>query len=300
MGKRHLMSKIRWENYVLLKGTERVDKFWNEYLKQKDRKVLFIMGKGFDIRMNIGIKSINNYSKTKIQCWVIEFNEGQGSASEKYKNFVDENYFVLNSLNNVSVLNRKINLWKGKGREKRRIGGREIAKIVSEYDEIMEYSDIVIDISAFPRSVYFSLIGKILLLIDQNKSKNYENQNLFILTAENAKIDELTVEVDIDEDINFTHGFAGGLELTSDHPIIWFPILGENKSIQIMNAHNKINPSEICPLLPFPAKDPRRSDKLIIEYHQLLFDELRIEPQNLLYVSEQNPFEVYKTLQINM
>jgi hypothetical protein len=28
----------------------------------------------------------------------------------------------------------------------------------------------------------------------------------------------------------------------------------------------------------------------------LLFDELRIEPQNLLYVPEQNPFEVYRNL----
>ncbi|MBU2557574.1 MAG: hypothetical protein KJ578_07330 [Bacteroidetes bacterium] len=73
--------------------------------------------------------------------------------------------------------------------------------------------------------------------------------------------------------------------------LFWF-----YEELLIVVVQNKIDPREICPLLSFPAKDPRRSDTLIIEYHQLLFDELRIEFQNLLYVPEQNPFEVYRNL----
>ena len=38
-------------------------------------------------------------------------------------------------------------------------------------------------------------------------------------------------------------------------------------------------------------------DALLIEYHQLLFDEAtKYEGQNIIYVPEQNPFEVYRTL----
>ena len=46
-------------------------------------------------------------------------------------------------------------------------------------------------------------------------------------------------------------------------------------------------------VLPFPSKDPRRSDQLIQSYYQLLFERLNIEPQNLMYVPERNPFEAY-------
>jgi len=56
-------------------------------------------------------------------------------------------------------------------------------------------------------------------------------------------------------------------------------------------------PDEICPVLPFPSLDPRRSDNLVLEYRDLLFDRLRIEPRNFIYVSERNPFDVYRQIQ---
>ena len=290
-------TKLRWDSYVLIKGDERIQSFWNKHLKDKPRKIIFILGKGFDLRMNEGIKLIVNCDPgVKISCLLIEYDEGRDSSSNDYKELVNKNVTDLNSVQNISIKTHKIELWKGKGRNKRRIGDKEASDIFLSYYEIHEFTDIIVDISALPRGIYFSLIGKLLTLVDFNKKDGIEKHNLFILTSENAKIDQVTMEEDIDDDLKFTFGFGGGLELTSDTPVIWFPILGENKKNQIIRAHNKINPREICPLLPFPAKDPRRSDTLIIEYHQLLFDELRIESQNLLYVPEQNPFEVYRNL----
>lgn len=86
-----------------------------------------------------------------------------------------------------------------------------------------------------------------------------------------------------------------------EKPLIWFPILGENKEAHLRKAFGKITESknrlyEICPTFPFPSKDPRRSDTILMEYHELLFDELGIEPQNIMYVPERNPFEVYLKL----
>ena len=291
------MNRLRWDSYVLMKGAAKINSFWTEHLAESARAVLFILGKGFDIRMNEGIRHlVNSNSKIKIKCLLIEYDEGQESSSQTYKKMADANLAELTSFASVKVELKKIQLWKGKGRSKRRIGDKEAADLFSTYDEIKPYTDVVVDISALPRGIYFSLIGKLLTLVDINKVASIEKHNLFVLTSENAKIDQLTSDEDIDDDLKFTFGFGGGLELTSDDPVIWFPILGENKRNQILRAHNKISPREICPLLPFPAKDPRRSDTLIMEYHQLLFDELRIEPQNLLYVPEQNPFEVYRSL----
>lgn len=292
-----MINKLRWDSYVLMKGDNKIQSFWREHLNGNSRNVLYILGKGFDVRMNEGIKQfINCNSDASIKCLLIEFDEGQDSTSQDYKTMVDQNIKELQSFKNISIEKKKIELWKGKGRNKRRIGDKEAADIFSSYKMIFGFTDIIVDISALPRGIYFSLIGKLLTLIDINKIDGYEMHNLFVLTSENAKIDQLTQKEDNDDDLKFTFGFGGGLELTSDDPVIWFPILGENKKNQIIRAYNKISPREICPLLPFPAKDPRRSDTLIIEYHQLLFDELRIESQNLLYVPEQNPFEVYRNL----
>ena len=292
-----MKNNLRWDSYVLMKGDDKILSFWKDHLNDKTKNILFILGKGFDIRMNVGIKQIvNSNPGTAIKCLLVEYNEGQDSASQDYKQFVENNLKELKSLANISIETKKIDLWKGKGRNKRRIGDKKAADIFSNYEAIKLFTDIIVDISALPRGIYFSLIGKLLTLIDVNKIDGIENHNLFILTSENANIDQSTIEEDIDDDLKFTFGFGGGLELTSDDALIWFPILGANKKTQIIRAHKKINPREICPLLPFPAKDPRRSDTLIIEYHQLLFDELTIESQNLLYVPEQNPFEVYRSL----
>jgi hypothetical protein len=49
-------------------------------------------------------------------------------------------------------------------------------------------------------------------------------------------------------------------------------------------------------VLPWPARDPRRGDRIVLEYRQLLFDEIRLEPRNVIHGAERNPFDLYRTL----
>jgi hypothetical protein len=190
-------------------------------------------------------------------------------------------------------------LWKSTGKKRRRNGDRQAAAfIIKDFEEIKKYTDIIIDISALPRGVYFSLIGKVLTLIDKNELNI--KPNLFVVVTENAEMDYNIIDEGVDMEINYLHGFYGESDLSSEteKPRIWFPILGENKATHLSRAYSKFtetknNLFEICPTLPFPSNNPRRSDALIIEYHKLLFDEFGIEAQNIMYVPEQNPFEVY-------
>jgi hypothetical protein len=146
-----------------------------------------------------------------------------------------------------------------------------------------------------PRSIYFPLIGACLKRIDLEAGLS--RKNLFVTVTENADIDKQINERDTDEYIRFIHGYSGGINRMSDEkPIIYFPILGEKKINDLKKLYTQLNPKEVCPVLPFPSKDPRRSDALIMDYHESLFDELQVEPQNIIYVPEQNPFEVYRTL----
>jgi len=289
------MKPLRWDPSVMIRGNK-TSEFWKEHFKDGSRKLLFILGKGFDIRMNIAVKElVTNSPAVDIKCWMIEFDEGSGSTSTKYQPYVDENLTELETLlTGRNLVSKKISLWSSKGKGKRkRIGDRQAAQILNSYDQIASFTDIIIDISALPRGVYFSLVGKFLTFIDMYGSG--KTPNLFVVVAENAEVDIKIREKGIDEDVGYLHGFGGTIELTSEseEPVIWFPILGEDKIEHLDKAYGHIRPNEICPVLPFPSKNPRRSDTLIKDYHQLLFDKLNIEPQNIMYVPEQNPFEAY-------
>jgi len=285
--------KLRWDPYVLLRGAETFP-FWEKHMSIKGKKMLFIMGKGFDIRMNLGLKSILEFSNDLIiDVLLINYIEGKSSPSIKYKKLAERNYHELKKLKRIKITEKNIKTWEGVGRNKRRVGDRQAAELIK--DDIFQFTDIVVDISALPRGVYFSLIGKALSLIDDNDE--IKKPNLFVITAENAEMDSLIEEKGIDEDLHPPFGFGGGIELESKElDILWLPILGENKRTHFEKASQSIKLSEICPLLPFPSINPRRSDDIFRDHFDLFFDVLRIEPQNIMYVPEQNPFEVYKKI----
>lgn len=291
------MSSLRWDPY-LLSSREKAEELLKTHFK-KESKLLFILGMGFDIRMNFVIeKLITSCPDLEIECWLICFDEGKDSSSLKYSYLVDKNYVEFKALIKGRCYSEKhINLWKEEGSRKRRIGDREAASLIKEWKDIDGYTDVFVDISALPRGVYFSLIGKILHIID-TKPQDANCINFVVAAAENANIDASILENTIDTEGKFLVGFMGGIKSQAEREesLIWLPIIGEDKEPHIILAHSELEPSEVCPIFPFPSKDPRRPDALLIKYHRLLFDRLNIEPQNIMYVPEQNPFEAYKIL----
>ena len=101
----------------------------------------------------------------------------------------------------------------------------------------------------------------------------------------------------IDEKADFLASFGGRFDEESiPTPKVWIPMLGEGRTLEFERIYDRVKPDEICPVLPFPAKNPRRADDLVMEYRTLLFDELHLDPRSFMHVSEQNPFEVYRKL----
>lgn len=52
-----MSNQLRWSPYVLLKGEE-LPHFWKSHFEIPGKKVLYILGKGFDVRMNLGIEGL--------------------------------------------------------------------------------------------------------------------------------------------------------------------------------------------------------------------------------------------------
>lgn len=290
----------RWDPYFIASDQNFIA-FWKDFLHQYKRNILFIIGIGFDPRMCYGYESIVNLGDSgKRDCLLVKFDEGPNSPSMVYSNHVENNLKKIKSILPVrsKIITKKISMWSDDG--SRRTGSRNSANIIVDLSEISKYTDIIVDISSMPRSIYFPLIGKILFLIDSNKKaeKITQNPNLHILVSENAKLDSKIKDKGIDEDANYMYGFTGTLETESyaDLPKVWIPILGENQTQQLIRMANKIDPNEICPMLPMPSVYPRRGDDLLTEYREILFDRLRVDLKNYIYVAEQNPFEVYREI----
>ncbi len=286
----------RWEHYLNFKGPE-FDSFWEDYLREGNRDVLFILGLGFDPRMCTGIKAILNAGGSgKRECLLVEFNEGAHSPSKKYKDRVNENRLTLEALLNGKGRLQPVTIpmWSDDGR---RIGARRASEIVDGDSILSSYTDVIVDISALPRSIYFPLLAKLLYEID-NLQDCDRKVNLHVTVAEDVGIDKMIQEEGIDETATYLHGFSSALEreATAGIPIVWIPVLGEGKEIQLVRIYDHVKPDEICPVLPSPSRNPRRGDDLLLEYQELLFDRLRVEPQNIIYSCEHNPFETYRQI----
>lgn len=295
---------MRWENYLMKHGKEFIP-FWEKLLSEKERNLLFVMGLGFDPRMCKGLEVIlKSGGSGKRDCLLIEYDEGSDSPSKDHVNLVALNLQALKKLldGRGAIKSYKLQMQSNDGQ----LGlASQASKVFKDLKSLEEFTDVVVDISAIPKGIYLSLIAKLLALIDYSSSdtKSYyvDIPNLHVVVSENISLDSRIQQQGLDEKATYLPGFSGdiGREGTpNDVTKIWFPVLGEGKVTQLKRIHDYLGrPSEICPIIPSPSVNPRRGDNLLLqEYRALFFDEIKVEPRNIIYASEQNPFEAYRQL----
>jgi len=291
-------SPLRWQNYVLNRGSE-LKAFWQAHLGDRERNILFILAKGFDPRMCLGLRLVLDCGGSgRRDTRLIEFSEGPASPSRMYRSRVDENLKTL-----IAMIDRRGVIHpreiKTRSAEGHRIASRSAGNIFKKIDDFAGYTDIVVDISAMPRAVYIPLIAKILHILDHAPTTAGAMQlNLHVFVWEDPALDQNIRDEGIEDTAVYLHPYSGAMdrEATAGQPKVWIPLLGEGQRVQLERIHDLVVPDEICPVLPSPSVNPRRGDDLVMEYHDLLFDRLRVEPRNFIYCSEQNPFEAYRQI----
>lgn len=284
----------RWEHYVLLQQG-RLNEFWVEHFREQERSVLVILGRGFDPRMTLGLRVLIEAGGTGVRDVLgLDFHEGEKSPSLDHHEWVTRNWADVGALvdGRGSISLEPVEFWSPEGR---RISSQSARDLFNSVERFAAYTDVVVDISLMPRSVYFPLIARLLYLLDHGSKAS--TINLHVLVAEDPGYDASIREEGIDEKAEFLASFGGGFdEEGTATPKVWIPMLGEGKRTQFDRIQDRVKPDEICPVLPSPARNPRRADDIVIEYQQQLFDELHLDARNFLYASEHNPFEVYRRL----
>ncbi len=102
--------------------------------------------------------------------------------------------------------------------------------------------------------------------------------------------------------VDYIHGFKGtlGLEEMRGTACLWVPQLASGRQNILDGVHqhlkDRTNGLDVCPLLPFPAQDPRLCDNLITEYRAEFESKWEIGISSVIYASENNPLDVYRAI----
>lgn len=300
------MSKERywWPHNFCCKGKE-FQKFWEMYFQRGEHKVLFILGHGFDPRMNHGLSAILPFiNDANLKCMLLMLDEGSNSPSRDYLLLAEKNYQQLKDLmpeeNLIEIIIKLVE-------DGRRVGGRYAANLFKDLTYIDDYTDIIVDVSALPRSIYFPMIVQLLNIIDKHRLPEQKKRNLHVIVTESPYMDNAIIEQELDENASYMFSLSGEMNMTAGEskPIVWFPIIGEGKGEQLQIVYHLLESShsdgkyveiEVCPIMPFPAQNPRMPDILIAEYHNILLQNAKVDSRNIMYSDEQNPFDAYRQI----
>lgn len=277
--------EFRWKDCLNLKNESEIELFFNN-----SRRQLIIIGKGFDPRTCEGIKTIQQ-GNTGIEILLLNYYEKRINSSKENVLNSEKNYQELLHIGQGKITEIVIKMWKEDIENKISITHESIRNNIKK-EAIEKYDDIIIDISAMPRTVSFNLIKRI------NTIKTKE-QKLYILVCENSEFDDKIEPIIAAEMAEYLQGFntfSVGMESNSDSITVWLPILGYNELPAFKKIEEFLKPNEICPVLPFPAQNPRRGENTLRYYGEFLFKSLEIEKRNIIYVPEMQPLLTYQKL----
>jgi hypothetical protein len=277
-----MITEHKWNDAIFYNTDEKIKEHYNKF----KGNCYFILGKGFDPRMIIGLslisETLNNYDVLLINFSSKNDNSPlyqEKMATENIKKLksIAPNYKELKNPNDIDLLIFfKNNL------------------IIPE-----KYNRIIIDISSMPQNIYYNIIKLILKFVNSQKQKQHKVK-FDIIVCENSILDDAIFPVDLDTVASYLVGFDtyyNSLEAEINIIPVWFPLLGKScQDEELKKLHNMLQPKETCPVLPFPSRNPRRSDEILSNFGERLFLDFKIEKRNIIYVAEQNVLDTYNKL----
>jgi len=291
-----------WDPYNLFRGPQ-LQSFWSTHLGGGNRRILFVVGAGFDPRVLGPMKTIID-ADPDVERKCIAIGMSAGYATDAAAQALGKQ--------NMEGLAK---LFEGHELEIRQLvptdsdGIRDVSRsaavLFSDIPQWLgDYTDIVVDISALPRLVYLTLLNMLLqrLVTPGAPSPLGSQVNLHVVYAEAAAIDSAITKYEIDTELAPIQNLVIRLdeEASLSWPVVWFPVLAEDVLEQLTRIGERTNPSEICPVLPAQSVNARRSDDIIRNLGELLFDRFDVDNRDVLLATEWNPFQLYRSLMATM
>lgn len=263
--------------------------FWSERLRHK-RDILLILGLGWDPRMSALSKALKTFGSEGLRHMHLVHYRPSPSFESPYKSFIEKNVQELDSVTENWAEKRDVPIITRKEGNSY-VGDEEISKYYTRCD-ITPYTDILVDVSSLPKSLYLTL----LLILVKKCTKIGKGINLHVVACQDVDLDSQIIEST--DDTRLLKGFKSKLERLSQQmiPKIWTPLLSRDNTNSLQKLYERIGPKDIYPVLPFPSRNPRNDDDLLVEYRDIFVDEWVLDPLNIIYAAEDDPLDVYRSL----
>ncbi len=274
-----MIECLVYDNHRFLLGIERV----KEYLVKDNMKTLYILSAGFDPRMCESIIKLKDHLGL-FDIVVLSNDEGSSSYSEQYKDIAKKNRETLEGLKHTKTLEIK--------------STDNIFTFFLDnfnYKKLSrDYKRIIVDISSMPQRLFVNLINYML-----KESKKNQSIEVNVIVCENSKLDDAIIPTGLSNSAKTLVGFdTFSSDLESDeNPIpVLIPLLGKGSLYELEQFFTTFSPIEIYPVLPFPSRNPRRSDEILSIVGRSLFESFAVDTNNIIYVAELNVFDIYLKL----
>ncbi|NMF88185.1 hypothetical protein [Aromatoleum petrolei] len=299
-----------WDHYVFRRGNA-VHELWDSLLQDRPAKLLYIAGRGFDVRAQAVMREFvagqRGAGRRTVSAKLLLLGLDGYELDKRIQELTDENAAALKAAFSPLGETTTITIETPEGEEEASASDALRQRVKTVLDEMGGKTDIILDVSSLPRATYLALLTNILQKLVPNKTAVeggahplYANGvNFQVLVAEDAKLDGQIRAEDPSNDLLNIPGFfaAWQAERVQDWPLVWFPVLGEGRVNQLQKIAGSIpTEAEVCPVVPHPSKDPRQADRLLVEYREPLFDSRKTPTSNILYAHELQPFEAYRQL----
>ena len=280
------MERPHWDNAIAHFG-DAVLTFVQEYFSSNDRRCLLVAAAGFDPRSSHIAQILAPTLGGRLAALLVR--EERGKPDTSLVSAANENENKLKAL----IAKCKIVKVDVFGDDDAPVAGSRIARALAGYEIPADTTDVVLDMTAMSVGIGFPAAK---LLLEQCESQSGRAFHLMI--ASSPELDDKIASEPGGRPMA-VRGFSG--EDISGSPLevarIWVPQLAKGRAAALDQIGRSVGECyKICPALPFPTRDPRRADGLVSEYHSALVDEWQVDPRDIVYASERNPLDFYRTL----
>lgn len=285
----------RWDDYVMASdpADDLPESIWSDAAADLGgRRSMYVLGVGFDPRALVGLQRFLGIDHTDPPIvGLVELPPPSPASGLSARALAAENRTAFDAL----TQNTDVRPIPHEAVHSRANAGPRVARALTNPDYLWDVGHLLIDISSLPANLYFPMIAASLRAGDRDVPGF--PREFQVVACENHAVDAAIEKLGVGE-ADVVGGFRGALEHESNPTgtVIWAPVIGERAGPALQAIHDLLSPGDVCPVLPFPARNPRRGDDLVLEHQVVLLDEFRVNPGNFIYADERNPFDLYRTL----
>lgn len=260
------------------------DEFIREYFPE--RKILFIGSIGFDPRTFITYEKVKAINSDIKPIFLQELRKG---GSRKLRNRAEDTEKGLKDRLGFEPTIIKFPIFAADGAP---IGGVELIKAIQSIQNVGEYTDIIIDICAMSRGIFFPLVRYFREYIKQNAA----GTSLHIMVIDEPAVD-YRYKPQYHDRGSMMRGFtSNSRQIGKGIPVkLWLPQLMSSRSEVYDTLHGFLKPDDVCPVLPFPGIRPKMVDELVIEYKDHI-SKWETGLQNIVLAAESDPLDLYESV----